>query len=242
MSLDIIGALANSVEDCEIIYNIIKGKDKREATSRDMISETKNMKKILIGIPEINADKEIWDLIKNKVKEVCEKNNWKNKDIKLEHINLGIQTYYPINYVEFFSGTRKFDGRKYGLKIEESCGEEVLRRILGGQEIAKAEFAGKYYRRALKARKIIEKEFENAFEKYDILIMPTFPNLPHEIGTKISVEDMYFYDSLSVLANLVEVPGISVPCGKINEIPVGIQIMAKKGNDNFLLEVAREFE
>jgi len=242
MSLDIIGPLADDVEDCELIYNIIKGKDENDATSRDILSENKNMKKILIGIPKISANKEIWDVVKNKVKRVCEKNNWKKEDIELEHINLGIQTYYPINYVEFFSGTRKFDGRKYGLKIEESCGEEVLRRILGGQEIAKAEFAGKYYRRALKAKKIIEKEFENAFKKYDILIMPTVPRLPHEIGTSISVEDMYSYDSLSVLANLAEIPAISVPVERVYNIPVGIQIIAKKGNDDFLLKIARMFE
>jgi aspartyl-tRNA(Asn)/glutamyl-tRNA(Gln) amidotransferase subunit A len=242
MSLDIIGPLANKVEDCEIIYDIIKGKDKKDAISRDISFENKDIKKILIGIPKIIANKDIWELIKNKIKKVCEKNNWKKEDIELEHINLGIQTYYPINYVEFFSGTRKFDGRKYGLKIEESCGEEVLRRILGGQEIAKAEFAGRYYRRALKAKKIIEKEFENAFKKYDVLIMPTVPKLPHEIGTKISVEDMYSYDSLSVLANLAEIPGISVPCGRINEVPVGIQIMARKGNDEFLLKISKKFE
>jgi len=241
MSLDIIGPLANNVEDCEIIYNIIKGKDEKDATSRDMLSENKN-KKILIGIPKISANKEIWELVKNKIKKVCEKNNWKKEDIELEHINLGIQTYYPINYVEFFSGTRKFDGRKYGIKIEESCGEEVLRRILGGQEIAKAEFAGKYYRRALKAKKVIEKEFEKAFEKYDVLIMPTVPRLPHEIGTSISVEDMYSYDACTVLANLAEIPAISVPIERIYNIPVGMQIMARKGNDDFLLKISREFE
>ncbi|MFA7707449.1 MAG: Asp-tRNA(Asn)/Glu-tRNA(Gln) amidotransferase subunit GatA [Candidatus Pacearchaeota archaeon] len=242
MSLDQIGPLANSVKDCELIYNIIKGKDERDAISRDMVSENKNLKKILIGILKINANKEIWAAVKDKIKQICEKNNWKKEDVELEHINLGIQTYYPINYVEFFSGTRKFDGRKYGLKIEDSCGEEVLRRILGGSEIAKAEFAGKYYRRALKAKKIIEKEFEQAFEKYDVLIMPTVPKLPHEIGTKISVEDMYNYDVCTVLANIAEIPAISVPIQKVYNIPVGMQIMAKKGNDNFLLEAAKEFE
>jgi len=242
MSLDTIGPLADNVEDVELIYDIIKGKDENDATSRNISSENKNMKKILIGIPKISASKEIWDVIKNKIKKVCEKNNWKKEDIELEHINLGIQTYYPINYVEFFSGTRKFDGRKYGLKIEESCGEEVLRRILGGQEIAKAEFAGKYYRRALKAKKIIEKEFEKAFEKYDVLIMPTVPRLPHEIGTSISVEDMYSYDSLSVLANLAEIPAVSIPVERVYNIPVGIQIMAARGNDEFLLKIARMFE
>lgn len=242
MSLDQIGPLAGSVEDAEIIYHIIKGKDEKDATSRNFVSENKNMKKIVIGIAKINASKEILEVIKNKVKEICEKNNWKKEDIELKHINLGIQTYYPINYVEFFSGTRKFDGRKYGLKIEESCGEEVLRRILGGSEIAKAEFAGKYYRRALKAKKIIEQEFEKAFEKYDLIVMPVVPKLPHQFGKEISVESMYNYDACTVLANLAEIPAISVPAGEVDEVPVGIQIIAKKGNDEFLLKAARMFE
>jgi aspartyl-tRNA(Asn)/glutamyl-tRNA(Gln) amidotransferase subunit A len=246
MSLDQIGPLGSNVSDCEIIYNIIKGKDEKDATSRDFSSQIKDLKNLKIGILKINANKEIWDLILNKTKEVCKKETWKTNEAILHHVDLGIQTYYPIVYVEFFSGTRKFDGRKYGFKIEEVCGEEVLRRILGGSEISKAEFAGKYYRRALKAKKIIEREFDEAFEKFDILIMPTVPRLPHKFGEKISVEDMYNYDSLTTLANLAEIPGISVPCGEIadgkDKIPVGLQIVARRGNDEFLLEVAKYFE
>ncbi len=241
MSLDQIGPLGNSVEDCEIVFGVIKGKDENDAVSRDFKSE--NIKsKIVIGIPKIKADEKIWGFIKNKVDEVCKAKNWDKNNIELKHINLGVQTYYPINYVEFFSGTRKFDGRKYGFKIEDVCGEEVLRRILGGSEISKAEFAGKYYRRALKAKKIIEKEFEKAFEKYDLIIMPVVPKLPHKLGSKVSVEDMYAYDSLSVLANLAEIPAISVPCGEIDGVPIGMQILAKKGNDEMLLKLGKEFE
>jgi aspartyl-tRNA(Asn)/glutamyl-tRNA(Gln) amidotransferase subunit A len=242
MSLDQIGPLANNIEDCELIFDIIKGKDERDAISRNFQNNKNEINNLKIGIPEIGANKEIWELIKQKVKLVSLKNKWKIEDCSLKHIDLGIQTYYPINYVEFFSGTRKFDGRKYGFKIEEVCGEEVLRRILGGGEISKAEFAGKYYRRALKAKKIIEKEFDEAFSKFDILIMPTVPRLPHKFGEKISIEDMYNYDTLTVLANLAEIPAISIPCGRINGIPAGLQIMAKKGMDNFLLEVAKRFE
>ncbi len=240
MSLDQIGPLTNNVEDCELIYNIIKGKDDRDAISQDYKSEKKNT--IKIGILNINADSKIWDLIKEKIQLVATKNKWKSDKIILNHIDLGIQTYYPINYVEFFSGTRKFDGRKYGLKIEESCGKEVLMRILGGKEISQAEFAGKYYRRALKAKKIIENEFELAFQKVDIIICPTVPKLPHKIGEKLTVEDMYNYDSSTVLANLAEIPAISVPAGKINNVPIGIQLMARRGNDNLLLEVSKKFE
>lgn len=246
MSFDVIGPLANSVEDCEIIFDIMKGRDERDSVSRNFKDDKKGIKKIKIGIPKIGARKEIWEKVLERVKLVAEKNSWKFEEIELEHIDFGIQTFYPINYVEFFSGTRKFDGRKYGFKIEDSCGEEVLRRILGGQEISKAEFAGKYYRRALKARKIITEEFAKAFEKYNVLIIPTAPRIPHKFGEQISVEDMYNYDTTTVPANLAEIPGISVPCGTIKEgndnIPIGLQILAARGNDNFLLDVAKKFE
>jgi aspartyl-tRNA(Asn)/glutamyl-tRNA(Gln) amidotransferase subunit A len=243
MSFDQIGPLSDSVEDVEIVFNIIKGKDENDATSLDY-GGVSNLKenKVKIGIPKISANKEIWKLIRDKIEKVCEENEWNFEDVELEHIDLGVQTYYLINYVEFFSGTRRFDGRKYGKKIEESCGEEVLRRILGGSEISKAEYEGKYYQRALKAKKIIEKEFEEAFKKYDLIIMPTVPKLPHRIGDKLSLEEMYNYDELTVLANLAEIPAISIPCGKIEHIPVGIQLMAARGNDGLLLNLGKKFE
>jgi len=241
MSLEQAGILTKDVEDAEMIFNIIKGKDENDATSR-VFSSGEVGKKIKIGIPEIKADKDIWKLVKDKINEVCNRNEWKREDIEINHIDLGIQTYYPINYVEFFSATRRFDGRKYGESIDEVGGEEVLRRILGGKEISKAEFAGKYYRRALKAKKIIEKEFEQAFKKYDLIILPTVPKLPHQMGQELDLEDYYNYDALTVLANLAEIPAISVPGLEINDIPVGIQIMAKKGNDEMLLKLAKEFE
>ena len=162
------------------------------------------------------------------------------------HVDLGIQTYYPIVYVEFFSGTRKFDGRKYGKRIDEVGGDEVLRRIYGGGEISKAEFAGKYYRRALKAKKIIADEFEKAFKKFDFIILPTVPKLPHKVGKRLSLEDEYDYDALTVLANLAEIPAISIPVGAVSDkgenVPVGLQIMAARGNDSELLRVAKRFE
>ena len=144
--------------------------------------------------------------------------------------------------MEFFYGTRKFDGRRFGKKIEDSCGKEVLRRILGGSMISEEEFSGRYYKKALDAKKLLENEFAKAFEKVDIIITPTVPRLPHKFGEKISFEDMYNYDTLTVLANIAEIAAISVPCGEIDKIPVGIQLMAARGKDLTLLEVAEKFE
>jgi aspartyl-tRNA(Asn)/glutamyl-tRNA(Gln) amidotransferase subunit A len=242
MSLDQIGVLAKNVSDAKLLFEVIKGKDEMDATTKEFENKKKDIKKIVIGIPKIASNKEILELIDKKVKEICKKNKWEEKKIEIKHIDLGIQTYYPINYVEFFSGTRKFDGRRFGKKIEDSCGKEVLRRILGGGVICQEEFAGRYYKKALDAKKILVEEFEKAFEKVDVIVMPTVPRLPHKFGEKISLEDMYNYDTLTVLANIAELPAINVPCGKISGVPVGIQIMASQGEDEFLLGVASKFE
>lgn len=242
MSLDQIGPLGLNVEDCELVYNVIKGKDERDGVSREIPTHPPKNEKIKVGILGIKADDKIWGLVKGRVEEVCIARGWKVEEVSLEHVDLGIQTYYPIVYTEFFSGTRKFDGRKYGLKIEDSCGEEVLRRILGGMEISKAEYAGKYYRKALTVRKLIREEFARAFEKYDIIVCPTVPKLPHKIGERLSVEENYAYDVCTCLANIAEIPAISVPCGSIDGVPVGLQLLGKVGSDEGLLKVGREFE
>jgi len=243
MSLDTIGCFAKNTKDALLLLNIIKGKDNRDSTTYDSREiKIEKLNKIKIGVPDIKCDENIKNLIDEKIKEIAVKNKWEIEKINLPHINLAVETYYPLVYVEFFSGTRKFDGRRFGKKIEESCGEEVLRRILGGSEISKAEYHGKYYRKALQAKELIKQEFENAFKKVDIIIVPTIPKLPHKIGEKIQIKDMYNYDALTIPANLSEIPAISVPAGKINNIPVGIQIMAKRFDEEKMFSVAEKFE
>ncbi len=245
MSLDQIGTFARNIKDALLLLNVIKGKDEKEATSFDSkeinLENLKN-KKIKIGVPEIKADKKILKLVEKRVEELAEREGWKIEKIKLPHIDLAIQTYYPICYVEFFSSTRRFDGRRYGRKIEEVCGEEVLRRILGGQEISQSEYRGRYYRKALVAKKMIRQELEKAFKKVDCIILPTVPKLPHKIGEKISVEEMYNYDALTIPANLTEIPAMSVPVGKIDGVPVGLQIMVPRFEEGRMFSIAREFE
>ena len=108
--------------------------------------------------------------------------------------------------------------------------------------IAQEEFAGRYYKKALDAKKIISEEFEKAFKKVDVIVMPTVPRLPHKFGEKISLEDMYNYDTLTVLANITEIPAISVPAGLVDGVPVGLQVMCARGEDLRMLEIAKEFE
>jgi aspartyl-tRNA(Asn)/glutamyl-tRNA(Gln) amidotransferase subunit A len=242
MSLDQIGPIAKTVKDCELLFNIIKGKDEKDSISLEGKGNG-NVKTIgILDLTGLKVDNKISELINEKIKKVAEKNKWKIQKIKINYLDLAVETYYPLVYVEFFSGTRKFDSRRYGKRIEESSGVEVLRRILGGSEISKAEFAGRFYHKALKVKKLIEQEFENAFKKVDVIICPTIPKLPHKIGSKISVEDMYSYDALTIPANLAGICAISVPCGKINNIPVGMQIMGYKFQENKLFKVGKEVE
>ncbi|MEK6875621.1 MAG: Asp-tRNA(Asn)/Glu-tRNA(Gln) amidotransferase subunit GatA [Nanoarchaeota archaeon] len=245
MSLDQIGPIAKNIEDVELLLNVIKGKDERDAISLSFFNDKGNMKNLTIGLLDLSGlkvDEKIKQLVEKRIQEIAKKNNWKIEKVKINYLDLAIATYYLLVYVEFFSGTRKFDGRRYGKRIENAAGAEVLRRILGGSEISKAEFAGRYYHRALKAKKLIEIEFEKAFNKFDCIISPTVPRLPHKIGKKISVEEMYSYDVLTTPANLAGICGVSVPCGEINKLPVGMQILCKQFADEKMLQIAKEFE
>ena len=242
MSFDCIGPLTNSPEDAKLIFDIIKGQDNFDQTTKDTPKEKSKPKKV-IGLVNVKdfCNKKIAELIENKTKEIAEKNNWTIKKINLP-LDIAIQTYYIIVYTEFFSTTRKYDGRRFGKKIEEAAGPEVIRRILGGSEITKAEHEGKYYREALKARNYIKEKFEELFEEVDAIILPTVPKTPHKIGETISVEDMYLYDVFTTPASIAGIPGISIPAGKIENKDIGLQILCNHFNEELIFKLAKDFE
>ena len=248
MSLDQIGPLARNVSDAALLLSVIQGKDEKDSISQE--SKPINLRKIeqvpkniTLGILDFKiSDKRIQNVIDKKVKDVVKKYKWKTKKIKIPHIDLAVATYYTLVYVEFFSATRKFDGRRYGKQIEKAAGPEVLRRILGGSEITKAEHKGRYYYRALKAKKLIEEEFSKAFKQVDCIVSPTVPVLPHKIGAKLSSEDMFAYDVLTTPYNLYGNCAVTLPAGFFEKIPIGIQIACDKFQDEKMLQIARSFE
>ncbi|MCU0642411.1 MAG: aspartyl/glutamyl-tRNA amidotransferase subunit A [archaeon] len=246
MSLDQIGPLAKNVEDAALVLDVIRGKDTRDTTTTDSKQvKLDRVGKIKVGVLQINGiDKKINSVVDKKLLEVARKNGWNLKNVEINHIDLAVQTYYPLCYSEFFSATRRFDGRRYGKKIEDSCGEEVLRRILGGCEITKAEFAGAYYQKALEVKEIIKGEFEKVFKEVDCVVLPTVPGLPWKIGegAKMKPEEIYAYDALTIPANLAEICAVSVPAGLVDKIPVGLQVMCAKGEDAKMLSIAKYFE
>jgi len=242
MSFDCIGPLTHSPEDAKLIFNVIKGQDNFDQTTKDAPKEKPITKKV-IGLVNVKdfCSKEIAELIETKTKEIAKKNNWKIKKINLP-LDIAIQTYYIIVYTEFFSATRKFDGRRFGKKIEEYAGPEVIRRIIGGSEITKAEHEGKYYREALKARNFIKQQFNKLFQDVDAIILPTVPRTPHKIGETISIEDMYAYDVFTTPASIAGLPAISIPAGKIDDKDIGLQILAPHFQEELIFKLAKDFE
>ena len=241
MSFDCIGPLTNSPEDAKLIFDIIRGRDNFDQTTRDAPGD-RPPKKGVIGLVNVKdfCDKEIADLIERKTREIAEKNGWKIKKINLP-LDIAIETYYIIVYTEFFSATRKFDGRRFGRKIDEVAGPEVVRRIIGGSEITKAEHEGKYYREALRARDFIKGEFQKVFNEVDAIILPTSPKLPHKIGESISIKDMYAYDVFTTPASIAGLPAISIPAGKIKNKDVGLQILAPHFQEELIFKLAKSF-
>jgi len=164
-------------------------------------------------------------------------------DVSLPNLELALPTYYLNVYVEFFSATRKYDGRRYGHRIEDACGEEVLRRILLGKYISQKEYSGRYYRRALQARSLIRNELSAALKGVDALVGPVVPKLPHRLGAKITdPRIMYAYDIFTTPVNLAGLPAGSVPAGKVDGIPTGLHVIGKPLDDQKVLNVMHALE
>jgi aspartyl-tRNA(Asn)/glutamyl-tRNA(Gln) amidotransferase subunit A len=254
MSLDQIGPFAKDTAGIAMMLDTIAGPDNNECTSIDW--EVPNFSELLDESPDdalkgmkVGVVKQFQDVsdenIVNIVEDSIDKMGQMGAQIvelSFEYIDLCLPTYYLINYVEFFSATRKYDGRKYGHSIEEVCGEEVLRRIHMGSYISQQEFSGKYYKKALQARSLIRKEINKLLNGVDIIAGPTVPKLPHKIGNNLEPMEMYAYDVLTVIANLAGIPAASMKAGEVEGIPVGLQIQAKTLDDAKIVQAMNAFE
>ncbi len=245
MSFDTIGPIARDVETLAKILEVIAGYDEKDSTTYPIrkYDFTSKLKRDVTGykialvkqLQEI-TDKKILNIIE-KVIEFLHDKGCRIYEISIPNIEKGLPTYYLINFVEFFSATRKYDGRRYGYRIEEVCGEEVLRRILIGRYISQKEYVGKYYRKALQFRNLIRKSVLKALKDIDVIISAVTPKLPHKLGEKIPPLEMYKYDLLTVIANLAGIPAGVAPVGKVDRIPVGVQIMAKSLEEQKILNL-----
>ncbi|MCC7561306.1 MAG: Asp-tRNA(Asn)/Glu-tRNA(Gln) amidotransferase subunit GatA [Methanobrevibacter arboriphilus] len=257
MSLDQIGPLSDNVSGISMALDTIVGYDKTECTSlnqkfssftdiatqdREKLQEdVKDMKVLCINQFKDVTDEHINKIIDESVDKIGDMGA-EVVESSFDYIDLCLPTYYLINYVEFFSSTRKYDGRKYGHKIEDVCGEEVLRRIEMGSYISQQEFSGKYYKKALQARSLIRNEINKILSDVDLILGPTVPKLPHKIGEKLEPMEMYAYDVLTVIANLAGIPAGSMKAGEYNGIPVGLQLQAKPNDDDKIIKTMAALE
>jgi aspartyl-tRNA(Asn)/glutamyl-tRNA(Gln) amidotransferase subunit A len=267
-SLDQIGPLAKCVEDVEIVFEAIKGKDPLDSTScelEDFVQKEIKPDKIRIGVVKECFNKGIQKEVIKGLKEVIEtleKENIKIEEINLPHLEYGVACYYIIMPSEVSSNLARYDGIKYGMskmqnanfKMQnlidvyfetrrEFLGEEVKRRIMLGTYCLSAGYYEAYYLRAQKVRTKIVQDFEEAFKKVDLILMPTSPTLPFKLGEKLDDPlSMYMADLLTIPVNLAGLPAISLPFKKVNNLPFGIQFIAPPFQEKRLFDFGKFFE
>ncbi len=249
MSLDQVGPIAPDVQSAALLLEAIAEPSQNDAVMtqeplRISLKELKNPKIGLVAeMLDMCRDKRIKEAVSGAAEKIAERFRGQVIRISLPLVRAAVQSYYLLCYVEFFSGTRKFSGRLYGRRIEENCGTEVLRRILGGREICRAEFKGVFYRKALAAKKAMAKEFAESFKKCDFIISPVTPMLPHKIGEKITdPKAMYAYDAFTIPANLAGLCAGTVPLALIDEAPVGLQVIAPSFREDVLVSAMKMAE
>ena len=266
-SLDQIGPITKDVTDAAILLNLIAGHDERDTTSYDMPKKdyTKalkgDVKGLKIGIPKEYFGEGINEEVKEKLEEAIE--TYKKLGAEVEEISLDIAkyalaTYYIIACAEASSNLGRFDGIRYGHRAEnfsnlkelyrnsrsEGFGAEVKRRIILGTYVLSSGYYDAYYKKAQQVRTLVKREFDKAFEKYDVLLTPTSPTVAFEMGTRSNNPlEMYLADICTVSVNIAGLPGISIPCGVNSEnMPIGMQLIGNKFEEEKILNVAYAFE
>lgn len=263
-SLDQIGPLAKNVEDCAIVHDVISGYDKMDSTSAKMTSTkafenlNKDIKGLKIGVPKeyFGGDEKVLNSLKKALARF-EELGAIVEETSLPHTEYALSAYYIIASAEASSNLARFDGVRYGARDldardvtemmsatrDKFFGKEVKKRIMIGTYALSAGYYDAYYLKALKVRTLLKKDFDEAFKKYDVLITPVAPTLPFKIGENIKDSiTMYLGDICTVTINLVGIPGIAVPCGFVDGLPVGMQILGKPFSEELLFNVAHKFE
>ena len=266
-SLDQIGPITKDVEDAAILLNVIAGHDERDTTSYDIPKKdyTKTLKNDIkgmkIGIPKEYFGEGINEEVKEKLEEAINiyiKLGAEVEEFSLDIAQYALATYYIIACAEASSNLGRFDGIRYGYRTSnftnlkelyknsrsEGFGPEVKRRIILGTYVLSSGYYDAYYKKAQQVRTLVKKEFDKAFEKYDILLTPTSPTVAFEIGTRSNNPlEMYLADICTVSVNIAGLPGISIPCGVNSEnMPIGMQLIGNKFEEEKILNVAYAFE
>ena len=261
-SLDQIGPMTKNVEDCQIVFEIISGKDEMDSTSlaTQKIENYKlKIENLGIGVPKEyfieGIDPRVEKGIRVAIKKY-EEMGAKIEEISLPHTEYALPCYYLIAPSEASANLARYDGIKYGyskdkralldLYLEsrgEGFGAEVRRRIILGTYALSAGYYEAYYLRALKVRTLIREDFNKAFEKVDAIFTPVSPTPAFKLGEKIDDPlKMYLSDIFTISVNLAGLPAISLPCGKVDGLPIGLQIIGKPFEEEKIMEIAKIYE
>ena len=264
-SLDQIGPFGTSVEDVASVYRVISGYDERDMTSVESevaIPELgdMDMKGKRIGVPKQFFDDNLDPALLKNINDAIE--SFKNAgavivdDLDLPILESALAMYYVLMPAEVSSNMNRYDGMQYGTVVEgedigsqtrstrsRGFGAEVKRRILLGSYVLSAGHVDAYYKRAVSARQELRLQLDEAFKDVDVILGPTSPSVAWKLGEKFDDPiTMYLSDIYTVVANLAGIPAISLPCGSVDGLPVGLQLMSKAGDDARMLRFARWFE
>jgi aspartyl-tRNA(Asn)/glutamyl-tRNA(Gln) amidotransferase subunit A len=267
-SLDHIGPFGRSVRDVALVLQTIAGRDPMDSTSADVpvadyaAALDRDVSGLKVGVPTeyfSGLNPEIGDNIQKGI-DLFAKLGCKIETITLPHTDYAIACYYIICTAEASSNLARYDGVRYGFRAPEydglrdmyrqtrdhGFGAEVKRRIMLGTYVLSSGYYDAYYLKAQKVRTLIARDFVEAFDDVDVIVVPTSPIPPFKLGEKVDDPlQMYLADIYTVTASLAGIPGISVPCGKMKsdpKLPVGMQILAKHFDETVLLQAAHAFE
>ncbi|MDY6892141.1 MAG: Asp-tRNA(Asn)/Glu-tRNA(Gln) amidotransferase subunit GatA [Chloroflexota bacterium] len=266
-SLDQIGPVTKDVTDCALVLNAIAGYDSKDATSvdRPVPDYTEalipDLRGIRIGVPREyfveGMESGVEQVVRQAIGEMEKLGAELNWDVSLPHTRYALACYYIIAPSEAMANLARYDGVKYGFSVKDAenmwdamektrqygFGPEVKRRIMLGTYALSAGYYEAYYLKAQKVRTLISREFADAFDRCDVLVTPTSPTVPFKIGERLDDPvQMYLSDVCTLPINIAGIPGISVPAGFVDGLPVGLQILGKPFSEEMLLQVAFAFE
>ena len=265
-SLDQAGPMAQTAEDCAYLLQAMSGFDPKDSTSSDVAVDDfvgdlgRSLENKKIGIPKEFFGEGLNPAVEKAVTEALkeyEKMGAKLVDISLPHSHLAVPTYYVIAPAEASANLSRFDGVRYGHRCEnpedlmdlycrsreEGFGEEVQRRIMVGTYVLSAGYYDAYYKKAQQVRRLITNDFISAFEQVDMIAGPTCPSPAFEFGAKSSNPvEMYLEDIYTISVNLAGLPGMSLPCGFVDEKPMGLQLIGNYWKEGDILNAAHMYQ
>jgi aspartyl-tRNA(Asn)/glutamyl-tRNA(Gln) amidotransferase subunit A len=265
-SLDQIGPLTRTVRDCAFLYSVIAGRDPRDATTVDVppveIPERDDLRGLTIGVPRQMAEAEgiepgVREVVERTI-ELCRELGAEVGDCELPlSVDYGLPCYYLIAPAEASSNLARYDGVRYGYRAagdgnldevymrtrDEGFGDEPKRRIMLGTYALSAGYYEAYYGSAQKVRTVIAREHAAVFERFDLIVSATSPTVAFPLGARTADPlAMYASDLLTIPSNMAGLPGLSIPCGLSEGLPVGFQLIGRQLSESVLFRAGHALE